>query len=73
MEAYEKLVSARRYPGESFSEVILRAYWPEDTVTGSELLKKYRESGPHFSEAALDAVDELKRDDAPPKDKWTED
>ena len=34
-EAYEPLRSARRYPGESFSEVILRARWPEDTITGA--------------------------------------
>jgi predicted nucleic acid-binding protein len=27
-EAYERLKAARRYPGESFSEVILRARWP---------------------------------------------
>lgn len=32
-EAYERLKTARRYPGESFSEVILRASWPEDTIT----------------------------------------
>jgi predicted CopG family antitoxin len=33
-EAYNRLKSARRYPGESFSEVVLRATWPEDTITG---------------------------------------
>lgn len=39
-EAYERLKTARRYPGESFSEVILRASWPEDTITGEELLRR---------------------------------
>jgi len=37
IEAYERLRAARRYPDESFSEVVLRARWPEDTVTAGEL------------------------------------
>ena len=70
-EAYERLKSARRYPGESFSEVVLRARWPEDTLTGGELLARCRERGAHFSESELDAMDALKAADAPAEDKWT--
>ncbi len=70
-EAYERLKSARRYPGESFSEVVLRATWPEDTLTGAELLGRIREKGAHFTEDELDAVESLKTSDAPPEDKWT--
>jgi predicted CopG family antitoxin len=70
VEAYERLRKARRYPGESFSEVILRARWPEDTVTGAELLERCR-AGAHFSAAELDAVDAMKAAEAPPEDKWT--
>ena len=37
-EAYGRLRAARRYPDESFSEVVLRATWPEDTITARGLL-----------------------------------
>ena len=69
-EAYERLRAARRYPGESFSEVVLRATWPEDTVTARALLRSVRTTPPHFTLEALDRVDALKRRDVPPEDKW---
>jgi hypothetical protein len=69
-EAYEKLAAARRYPDESFSQVVLRARWPEDTVTGGELLDYVRTNGPFFDEEGLQRIEELKRSDAPPVDKW---
>lgn len=73
LEAYERLKAARRYPDESFSEVILRATWPEDTITAKELLSRCREAGAHLSEADLDLIDEAKAADRPPEDKWAED
>ena len=70
LEAYERLRAAKRYPGESFSQVVLRATWPEDTITARELLARARTCGALFSEAELERVDALKRRDAPPEDKW---
>jgi Putative antitoxin len=70
LEAYEKLKAARRYPTESFSEVVLRATWPEDTITAGELLSLCRERGPLLTEEELDHLDRLKLADAPPEDKW---
>jgi predicted CopG family antitoxin len=70
MEAYKRLKDARRYPGEPFSEVILRARWPEDTITGAELLARYREEGPHFTEDELDAMGAAKAGVRPPEPKW---
>ena len=69
-EAYERLRAARRYPGESFSDVVLRARWPEDTVTGRELLDLARRLGPRLTDADLDRIEAAKRLDAPPEDKW---
>jgi hypothetical protein len=69
-EAYERLRAARRYPGESFSAVVLRASWPETTTTGRAFLDLCRERGAVFDAAELDRVDALKRDDAPAIDKW---
>jgi predicted CopG family antitoxin len=70
IEAYEKLKSAKRYPTESFSEVVLRAIWPEQTVTAGEFLEVCRERGPTFGEPELDRVERLKQADSPPEDKW---
>ena len=70
-EAYERLRAARRYPNESFSAVVLRATWPESTVTGEALLDLCRKRGALFRRAELDRMDALKREDAPAPDKWT--
>lgn len=72
LDAYEKLRAARRRPSESFSQVILRARWPEETLTGGELLRRFRERGGFFSEDDRRRIEELKASDAPPEDKWSE-
>ncbi len=72
VEAYDRLRAARRYPGESFSEVILRARWPEDTLTGAELLQRYETHGPSFTDKQLEAVEAAVAADRPPEDKWKE-
>ena len=69
-EAYDRLRAARRYPTESFSEVVLRASWPEDTISSGELLTLYRTNGPILPDAALARIEELRRSDTPPADKW---
>ncbi len=69
-EAYERLKGARRYASESFSEVILRARWPEDTITAAQLLARCRAEGARFSEAELDAMEAAKTAAQPPEDKW---
>lgn len=70
LEAYNKLKRARRFPTESFSEVVLRAAWPEETTTAEELLRRYREHGPFFREEGLSLIERLKSDDHPAPDKW---
>ena len=69
-EAYERLRAARRYPTESFSEVVLRAAWPEDTVTARGLLDLHRRGSRHFTDKELDRIAALKRRDTAPEDKW---
>lgn len=70
LEAYEKLRKARRYATESFSEVILRARWPEETISAAEWLARCRAAGPQLSDAELDRIAALKVADRPPEDKW---
>lgn len=70
-EAYERLRAARRYPTESFSEVVLRARWAEDTITAKALLARHRQ-GPHFTADELDRIQAQKKRDRPPEDKWAD-
>ena len=70
IDAYHRLRRARRLPTESFSQVVLRAQWPEPKLTGGDLLRLV-ESG-HFtvSDDGLDAIERLQLEDMPPEDKW---
>jgi len=69
MAACEKLRSARRYPDESFSDVVLRASWPEETITAAELLRLCRSRGSLLAGEALDEIERLKLRDAMPRHK----
>ena len=73
LEAYERLRAARSYPGESFSEVILRARWAEDTITGAQLLARYAAQGATFTLDELDELDATLAEQRAqlPEDKWT--
>jgi hypothetical protein len=71
-EAYARLRAARRYPAESFSEVVLRATWPEDTVTAGGFLLLLRQRRHHFTDEEAARIEELKRTDQHPEDKWIE-
>jgi Putative antitoxin len=68
-EAYRRLKAARRYSSESFSEVVMRASWPEDTITARGLLD-LRRGRVHLSAQALRRIEALKVADHPPEDKW---
>ena len=66
IEAYEKLRRAKRFPRESFTEVVLRASIPGSGVTGSALLADFKNGASAFSEEALDLIDALNENDRPP-------
>jgi hypothetical protein len=70
VEAYNRLKAARRYPGESFSEVVLRATWPEDTASASEFLALLRDEGLRLTLEEVDRLEGFKRLDQPAVDKW---
>ena len=72
LEAHERLKAARRYPTESFSEVVMRATWPEDTITGRALLDLLGTRRVRLRADELDRIDELNQRDQPPEDKWVE-
>ena len=69
-EAYERLRQARRAPNESFSDVVMRAVWPDAPLAAGVFLRLLKERGSLYSATELDAVDEAACSDAPPADKW---
>jgi hypothetical protein len=69
-EAYERLRLARRSPGESFSEVVMRAVWPDAPLTAGAYLALVRERGAIYSAEELRRVEEVSERDAPAADKW---
>ena len=72
IEAYDKLRRARRYPSESFTQVIMRAAWPDDTITAAELLSRLDRGPASFTDAELDAIDRSKAEQQTPEDKWND-
>jgi len=72
VEAWERLRQARRTPEESFSDVVLRAEWPDQGLTARELRAVYDREGPHLNPEAIDRVDRATRNDSPPDDKWAD-
>ncbi len=71
VEAYEKLRRAKTRSNESFSDVVMRARWDDQTVTGGELLALVRERGPLYDCDELDVIDEMKSQRKAPADKWS--
>ena len=69
-EAYRRLRAARRYPDESFSEVVLRATWPEDTITARDFLALLGARRAHLKPDELDRIESNTTDDRPAEDKW---
>jgi len=69
LEAYRRLVGARRSPGESFSRVIHRAKWDEEAKTCGNLLAALS-SLPVADESVVERLEEAQKADAPPDDPW---
>jgi len=57
LDAYEKLRAAKKR-GESFSEVVRRAIFPDGPRSGSSLREYYRSGGSGVSERYLDSITE---------------
>jgi len=70
-EAYERLRAHRRDRDDSFSRVVMRARWDEAGITAGELLERWRDLPPFFSDDELNAMEAGQKTDLPPEDKWT--
>lgn len=70
LDAYERLRASKR-PGESFSEVVRRAVFPDSPPTGGDLLAYFRAGGSGVSEAYLEAVEKAAQNDRPPDNPWS--
>ena len=65
LDAYEKLRRAKRSPRESFSMVVRRAVWPEESLTAGTLLagatEQMRTGSCLISEDVLDRLEAAQR------------
>ncbi|HUF61532.1 MAG TPA: antitoxin VapB family protein [Verrucomicrobiales bacterium] len=69
LDAYEKLRRAKK-PGESFSQVVRRAAFPDEPLTGARLRAYLRAGGSGISETYLDSVEKALQHDPVPDDPW---
>ena len=69
LDAYEKLRRVKR-GGESFTEVVRRAFWVDAPATGEFLLNYFHNGGSDVSGKYLDAVEEATKHDPIPDDPW---
>ena len=69
LDAYEKLKMAKK-AGESFSEVVRRAGFADEPLTGASLLSYYRDGGSGVSERYLAAAEEAAKHDPIPDNPW---
>ena len=69
MDAYEKLKQAKK-SGESFSQVVKRAWFLGEAPKGELLREYYRNGGSGVSEAYLSAVETSKKSDPHPENPW---
>jgi hypothetical protein len=69
-EAYQRLKAAKRGPSESFSDVVMRAVWPDAPLSAADYLRLVRDRGPGYTPAQLDRIDEVSASDRPPEEKW---
>ncbi len=67
IEAYEKLRRAKRFPRESFSEVVLRASIPGSGLSGRDLLASFDSGDSVFTDKELDVIDAVNANDTPPE------
>jgi predicted CopG family antitoxin len=65
LDAYDRLLRAKRIPRESFSSVVRRLTIPDEGITGSDLLKGIVTLD-FLSDEDLDVIDRLNREDLPP-------
>jgi predicted CopG family antitoxin len=69
LEAYERLVLARKHSHESFSQVIKRARWEESNYTGAAILAALEELEP-ADDVVIRELDAVQKRDKPPRSKW---
>jgi predicted CopG family antitoxin len=69
LEAYDRLVQARRNPRESFSQVVKRASWPDEEKTARAYLEALRRLPP-IDESVIESLESDQLLDRAPNDKW---
>ncbi len=66
LDAYERLLRAKRDPRESFTSVLCRLAIPDEGASGRDLLDGVVSLG-FLSDEDLDAIDRVSAEDRPPE------
>jgi predicted CopG family antitoxin len=69
LEAYRRLVQARKHSHESFSQVIKRAKWEESDYTREAILAALERLKP-LEDAVIHELGKAQKQNKPPSDKW---
>lgn len=70
--AYLRLRAQRQGEGDSFSRIVMRARWDDESVTAGSLLELWSKRPPFFTDEELDALEKAKHDQPEPVDKWND-
>ena len=70
LEAYDRLVKAKRDPRESFSQVVKRAAWPDDEKTARAYLEVLHRLPP-IDRSVIALLEANQLLDQVPADKWS--
>ncbi|HKK17176.1 MAG TPA: hypothetical protein VJ952_00730 [Opitutales bacterium] len=70
-QAYRRLQRQRQGPGDSFSRIVMRARWEDESVTAGELLDLWQKEPPFFTDSELDAIGSAKLEQPIAPDKWS--
>ena len=70
LEAYDRLVKAKREPRESFSQVVKRACWPTEENSAKAYLEALRRLPP-IERSVIESLEADQLLDRPPINKWS--
>lgn len=73
LDVYNRLKERRKSPRESFSQILRRAKWDDESLTGQKLLNVLEgriATNALLSDEDLNTLDNLQEQDSAPEDKW---
>jgi len=70
-KAYQRLQAQRQGAGDSFSRIVMRARWEDESVTAGQLLELWSDEPSFFTDTELESIESAKQEQAEPVDNWS--